>query len=300
MKGDRRSPFFVVLFVHITYDCTIYMNKEIKNLDAQFRSLFGEAKWKEVLEEVRKWIENRKIGEFSFKWGDLKVEYKRDQADTINTAFTAKAEEKAKEWVCPKLPLWVTPDILTGLGIIGVLMVAAGFMLGFFYKNYLILVVVGLIIHWFGDSFDGSIARYRKKTRPNYGYYIDKIVDAVAIMIFALGLGLSGYVKIEISLLFACAYLCLMTHADLVVHVQNQCRYAFGGFGPTEIRIIGILVAVYMYFAKTDYYKVLGHYFTQYDFGVLGISIIMFIILFVSIIQKGIELNKIDTLGWKK
>jgi len=276
------------------------MNKEINKLDEKFRSLFGETKWQETLQEIRTWIENAKIGEFTFKWGDLKVEYKRDQADTVNTAITAKAEEKAKEWVCPRLPLWVTPDVLTGIGVIGIIMVAFGFVFGFIERNYLILVVVGLFIHWFGDSFDGSIARYRKKTRPNYGYYIDKIVDAVAIIIFGLGLGLSGYVKIEYSLLLVCVYLALMMHADLIVHVQNQCKYSFGWFGPTEVRIVGAIIAMYMYFAETKYYDILGHSLTQYDFSVIGISVIMFIILLASIIQKGIELNRIDTLGWKK
>ena len=276
------------------------MNKEVSKLEERFKSLFGESKWQEGLQEFRQWLESLKVREFTFKFGDLKVEYKRDQADTINTAFTAKAEEKAKEWICPRLPLWVTPDILTGIGIVGIIMVALGYILGFINNIYLILVVLGLVIHWFGDSFDGSIARYRKKTRPNYGYYIDKVVDAVAIIIFALGIGLSGYVKIEIALLFACAYLALMIHADLVVHVQNQCKYSFGGFGPTEVRIVGVIFAGYMYFAEVKYFDILGHMLTQYDFGVLAISIIMMIILIVSIIKKGIELDKLDTLGWKK
>jgi hypothetical protein len=55
-----------------------------------------------------------------------------------------------------------------------------------------------------------------------------------------------------------------------------------------------------MYFAEVKYFDILGHMLTQYDFGVLAISIIMMIILIVSIIKKGIELDKLDTLGWKK
>jgi phosphatidylglycerophosphate synthase len=235
------------------------MNKEVSKLEERFKSLFGESKWQEGLQEFRQWLESLKVREFTFKFGDLKVEYKRDQADTINTAFTAKAEEKAKEWICPRLPLWVTPDILTGIGIVGIIMVALGYILGFINNIYLILVVLGLVIHWFGDSFDGSIARYRKKTRPNYGYYIDKVVDAVAIIIFALGIGLSGYVKIEIALLFACAYLALMIHADLVVHVQNQCKYSFGGSVPTEVRNSGSNICWIYVFCEVKYFDILGH-----------------------------------------
>ena len=274
------------------------MSKEVGKFEEKLKALLGETKWKETLQEMRKWFEERKISDFSLKWGDLKVEYKRDTQDTINTAITAKAEEKAKEWICPRVPDWMSSDILTGIGVIGIIMVAIGFMVGFFYRNYLILVPLGLIVNWFGDSFDGSMARYRKKTRPNYGYYIDKIVDAVVIIIFALGLGLSGFVKIELSMLFASVYLALMLHADLVVHVQNQCKNSFGLFGPTEVRIVGIFAAVYMYFVDIQYVDIYGHFLTQYDIGILILSIIMFIILIVSILQKGIELNKQDTLDW--
>jgi len=274
------------------------MSKEVGKLEEKIKSLLGESKWKETLGEIKKWLEERRMEDFSLKWGDLKVEYKRDKQNATNTAITAKVEEKAKEWICPRVPDWMTSDVLTVIGVLGIIMVAIGFVVGFFTKIYLILVPLGLIVNWFGDSFDGSIAKKKKKTRPNYGYYIDKIVDAVVIIICALGLGLSGFVKIEYSLLFASVYLALMLHADLIVHVQNQCKNSFGLFGPTEIRIIGIFVAIYMYFTNIQYFDIYGHFLTQYDIGILVLSMIMFLVLIITILQKGIELNKQDTLGW--
>lgn len=270
-------------------------NQGIKGESSNFSS---EAKWKETFQEIKKWMEEKKEHGFSLKLGDLHVEYKRDTQETINTAITAKAEEKAKEWICPRIPQWMTSDVLTLIGVVGILISSAGFIFGFVNRNYLILVPIGLVINWFGDSFDGSIARYRKKTRPNYGYYIDKIVDAVVIIIFALGLGLSGFVKVELALIFACVYLALMLHVDLVVHIQNQCKNSFGWFGPTEVRIIGIFVTIYMYLDKVRYFNIYGHYITQYDIVAAVGSVIMFLVLIVSIIRKGIELNKQDTLGW--
>lgn len=190
------------------------------------------------------------------------------------------------------------PDHLTAIGLVGTVMIAFGFMYGFFYPNYLILVVLGFIVNWFGDSFDGSIARYRKKTRPNYGYYIDKIMDSIAVLILVLGLGLSGFAKIEVALLFACTYFILMFHVDLVSHVQNKTQNSFGLIGPTEVRIIGIMLTVYIYFADTVYINVYGHIVTQYDIAVLALSGIMFLIALVSIAIKGRELHKLDTVDW--
>jgi len=230
----------------------------------------------------------------------LKVEYKRDKQDAVNTAITAGIEEKAKEFICPRIPEWMQPDHLTIIGIIGVLMTSVGFVLGFINRNWLLLVPTGLIVNWFGDSFDGSIARYRKRTRPNYGYYIDKIVDAVVVIIFALGIGLSGFVKIEIALLLSSVYLAMMLHVDLVVHVENKSQNSFGLFGPTEIRIIGIIFVAIMYFIPVNYYDIYGHFLTQYDFAVFGLSVIMFIILLVSILREGLKLHKEDIKKWNK
>jgi hypothetical protein len=123
-------------------------------------------------------------------------------------------------------------------------------------------------------------------------------MDSISVLILALGLGLSGYTKIEIALIFACMYFILMFHVDLVTHVQNITQNSFGLVGPTEIRIIGIGVAIYMYFANTYYFDILGHLITQYDIAVLGLSGIMFLIAIISIAKKGIELNKVDTADW--
>jgi archaetidylinositol phosphate synthase len=230
----------------------------------------------------------------------LKVEYKRDKQNAINTGLTANIEEKAKEWICPRIPKWVNSDMLTGLGIIASIIIAISFVLGFFNRYYLILVVIGLLLHWFGDSFDGSLARYRKKTRPNYGYYIDHIVDSIAVLNFGLGLGLSGFVKIEVGFLFVIMYLILMIHVELVTYVQNEFKYSFGLIGPTEYRIIGIIFTMVMFFMPVRYFEIYGHYLTQYDFGVILLSLIMFGIILYSIISKGMELDRIDKKRWEK
>jgi len=265
----------------------------------RLKDVLDEKKWEEFIDNIEDRVEEILGREVEIDLSSLRIEYKRDEQDAVNTAITANAEEKAKEYICPRLPEWMNPDHLTVIGIFGVLISSIGFILGFFNRVWLLLVPLGLIINWFGDSFDGSIARYRKRTRPNYGYYIDKIVDSVVIIMFALGIGLSGFVKIEIALLLAAVYLAMMMHVDLVVHVQNKAQNSFGMFGPTEIRIIGILFTAVMYFVPVTYYNIYGHYLTQYDFGVFGLTVIMFLVLIVNIFRKGIELHKQDIKNWK-
>ena len=260
---------------------------DVKSMDEFIEKVtlgFNKTLEKEIKEQIRR----------------LKVEYRRDDQNAINNGITAKAEERIKEWVCPRTPAWVTPDMLTGLGVIAAVMIAIGFVIGFWDRNYLLLVLIGLVLHWFGDSFDGSLARYRKKTRPNFGYYIDHIVDSISVLIFSLGLGLSGFVKIEIALLFAIMYLILIVHVELVTYVQNEFKYSFGLIGPTEMRIIGGIFTLVIFFQPVNYFNILGHYLTQYDFAVFGITIAMFLVIVVSILQKGAELDRIDRKEWKK
>lgn len=270
--------------------------KNEKNNNTKIFSFEGQLE--DFIRELKKWLINPKIGEISLKVDGVKVSYKRDTKDTVNTAITAKVEEKLKKIICPKIPSWINSDHLTAIGIIGMLITGVGFILGFFDRSWLILIPFGLIMNWFGDSFDGSIARYREKTRPHYGYYIDKVVDALVVFLLALCIGLSGYVKIEIALIFACIYLMLMINVDLIVHVEDKCKNSFGLLGPTEIRIIGIFLAIYMYFSSFTYYSLIGHWFTQYDVIVLAISVVMLGILIVDIITNAIRLNKSDTKDW--
>jgi phosphatidylglycerophosphate synthase len=268
--------------------------KSIKKI----RDILDEERWNDFIVNVEKRLEEILGREVEIDLTGLRVEYKRDEQDAVNTAITAGIEEKAKDFICPRIPKWMKPDHLTVIGVIGILITSVGFILGFFNRTWLLLVSIGLTINWLGDSFDGSIARYRKRTRPNYGYYIDKIIDAVVVIILALGLGLSGFVKIEIALLLSSIYLAMMLHVDLIVHVENKSQNSFGMFGPTEIRIIAMAVSVLMYFIPVSYYNIYGHYLTQYDFATFGISLLMFIILLVSIVKKGRKLHKEDIKLW--
>ena len=48
-----------------------------------------------------------------------------------------------------------------------------------------------LAINWLGDSLDGTLARFRNRQRPRYGFYVDHVVDALCVLFLFAGLGLS-------------------------------------------------------------------------------------------------------------
>jgi hypothetical protein len=44
----------------------------------------------------------------------------------IQANVLAKTERRVLTWLCARLPKWVTPDVLTGLGLAGAVIIFAG------------------------------------------------------------------------------------------------------------------------------------------------------------------------------
>jgi len=226
--------------------------------------------------------------------------YRRDTHTLINQSLTAKAEQQLINKILPLLPSWINPDILTFTGLASSFIIAGGYILSSQSKSLLFLACLGFILHWFGDSLDGQLARFRKKTRPNYGYYIDHIIDGLSVTIIGLGLGYSPFIRIETAFAFISLYLLAEIHVLLTKSVQNIFKLSLGLFGPTELRILGIILSLYIYFSSPRRLIILGANITQYDLILITILTTMALMLIINITQKGIELNKIDTRDWKK
>ena len=104
------------------------------------------------------------------------------------------------------MPAWVTPDRLTAVGALGAIVTASGYVASRWAPGFLFLASLGIVMNWFGDSLDGSLARHRRVERPKYGYFLDHSVDAANNLVFAIGLGLSPYVSMAAALFLLCSY----------------------------------------------------------------------------------------------
>ena len=90
-------------------------------------------------------------------------------AKRIQTSFLNGIERKALVWLANRQPKWVTSDLLTWTGTLGAALFALGYILTYLNINWLWLSTFGLIVNWYGDSLDGTLARVRKTQRPIYG-----------------------------------------------------------------------------------------------------------------------------------
>lgn len=155
----------------------------------------------------------------------------------VQANIVATTERRLLTWICGRLPRWVTPDGLTLLGFAGALLVFAGYALSRNASPWLWLAILGYVVHWFGDSLDGSLARHRLIERPLYGYFLDHNIDAIGNFIGMAGLGLTRFVRMDVALFALAGYLILSIHVFLRMRATGELQLSFLLGGPTELRL---------------------------------------------------------------
>ena len=146
----------------------------------------------------------------------------KGDAVRIQTSILNAAEKKVLVWLAQRQPSWVTSDLLTWIGTLGAVVIAAGYILSARNINFLWLSSLGFLINWYGDSLDGTLARVRNTQRPIYGYYIDHTVDAICEVIIAIGIGLSGLVSLSLALMVIIGYLLLTINVSINAHLKKE------------------------------------------------------------------------------
>jgi phosphatidylglycerophosphate synthase len=156
------------------------------------------------------------------------------------TNILQKPEQNLIAFLVQRIPAWVTPDGLTGIGMIGSLITMSSFFLAYHYSRvFLLLGILGFIINWFGDSLDGRLAYYRKTPRKWYGFSLDYIVDWFANI--CIGIGYIVYVD-GVTEIFGFGFVVLygwaMMMALLRYKIVGKYTIDSGFLGPTEVRIL--------------------------------------------------------------
>ena len=231
----------------------------------------------------------------------------KKQAARIQTSILNAAEKKVLVWLAERMPSWVTSDMLTFVGFIGALVVAAGYALSNLSLYWMWLSCLGLFINWFGDSLDGSLARVRNTQRKTYGFFIDHNVDVINETIMFIGVGCSPILNMSFAMLALVGYFMLSIYVYIDCHLKGEMRLTYGGLGPTEFRIILILVNIaFMYIPWLTAWKrdvVLFHnHFSigLFDYIAVGIALLLFLFYIVSFFRDAAYYSKIDPPANKK
>ncbi len=167
------------------------------------------------------------------------------------TFLLAEPERRLLRAIAARLPAWVRSNHLTGVGVLGALGTGVAYALTGHHPVWLGVASVMLVVNWFGDSLDGTLARVRKAERPRYGYYLDHLVDAFNTAVVGIGIGLSPFLRFELALILVVLYLVLSINIYLESTVFGVFKMAYGRFGPTEVRIVLILANLLLVLVPT-------------------------------------------------
>lgn len=167
----------------------------------------------------------------------------------VNDMLLGPLERPALQWLAARMPAWVTPDVLTGIGVIASIMIFVGYWLSGLSGWWLWFVNLGFVLNWFGDSLDGTLARFRKTERPKFGFFIDHTVDAVAEFLTIIGIGMSPFLRLDIAAFALIGYLLVSVHVYVRTCVDGVFKISYGSIGPTEMRAIIMLVNTAIFFA---------------------------------------------------
>jgi len=209
----------------------------------------------------------------------------------VHKAITADAEKRLLIWMAERLPAAVNSDHLTSAGAIALLGVGASYWVG---GGALWLVIPLLIVNWFGDSLDGTLARVRNRQRPRYGYYVDHVLDAVGFASIFGGLILGGHMSPVLGLAFIAAYYLAVVEISLATHARGTFRLSAFGVGPTELRIL--LAVGTLQLMRSDVVQMFGHRWLLFDVGG-AVGIAGFLLTFVySAVANGVALYNEERL----
>jgi len=207
-------------------------------------------------------------------------------------------------WALPRmarsLPGWVMPDHLTALGLLASTLIAIAYLLTNRSEGWLWAVNILLVVQWFGDSLDGTLARVRRIERPRYGYYLDHLTDAYSTLAIGLGLGFSPYMVLSVGLAISIGYLLLSINVYLETHVFGEFRLGHGLVGPTEVRILLIALNTLALLLTPLRFTILGVDLTLFDVIGITAALGMFLILVTRSTRNLRELARLEPPGVRR
>lgn len=201
------------------------------------------------------------------------------QATRVMNGLTARFEKPALLWMAKRLPPAIHSDHLTLLAALAMVAATAAYVWARSWAPALHLVNLMLLVNWFGDSLDGTVARVRNQQRPRYGFYVDHVLDCGGIALLVLGMAASGLMSLPLALGFLVAYFLVSLEVYLATYTMAHFKMSFMGFGPTELRIllaIGNLAAL-----RSPTIAIFGESWRLFDVGA-AIAIPVLIIAFLT------------------
>lgn len=201
-------------------------------------------------------------------------------AERAQRSILAGIEKKCLVWLAARMPRQMNSDHLTLIGFLGHLGAGLSYWLARYSSEGLLLCILFLAINWLGDSLDGTLARVRNQQRARYGFYVDHVVDTFGALFLLGGAALSNYMSLPVAAGLLISFYMISIEVYLAAYTIGTFHLSFGGFGPTELRILLAIGNLWLYFHPgIPRVHVFGGEYRLFDvggtIGMLGLVLMM-------------------------
>lgn len=161
----------------------------------------------------------------------------------VGQSFSHAWEQAFIGWVVPRLPRWLTSYHLTLATLPICVLILVSCWLARTNINWLWAVSFLITLQWLTDSLDGSLGRQRGEGLVRWGYYMDHFLDYMFLLSYLI-----GYIFIfpqqdrHLQFFTLATLSAFMVNSFLAFGASNEFRISYFNIGPTEIRLIFIVV----------------------------------------------------------
>lgn len=175
--------------------------------------------------------------------------------EKVGASILTPAETALKNYLVPKIPLAVETYHLTFMTIIWSLGVVLFGWLAAKNIQWIWGISLMIICQYLTDLADGEVGRRRDTGLIKWGFYMDHFLDYIFLccLVFAGYLfspdSVSGWFVVLLIIVSA-----FMVNSFLSFAATNEFEIYHYGFGPTETRIVFIVINAYIAFAGTTHF----------------------------------------------
>jgi archaetidylinositol phosphate synthase len=173
------------------------------------------------------------------------MSFQGDKKD--GTWLLANAETRLKNWLVPKVPARIETYHLTMTTVLWCGLIIFFSFLAAYNIHFLWVVSFSIFGQYITDLLDGEIGRRRNTGLIKWGYYMDHFLDYMFLCSILIGYGLmvENYNKYIIFFILA-LFGAFMVNSFLSFAATGKFRISYMGVGPTEVRVIFILVNTFI------------------------------------------------------
>ncbi len=165
------------------------------------------------------------------------------------------AEDRLKATLIPCVPKGIETYHLTLTTIVWSVLVILFSWLATFNRQWMWGVSAAILAQYITDLLDGAIGRHRNTGLVKWGYYMDHFLDYVFLCAMLIGYSLLIPNHMKYIMFFVMAVFCgFMVNSFLQFSATNKFKIAYWGIGPTEMRLIFILINTLIIYLNQSIY----------------------------------------------